>query len=152
MAMREWLDSSAGKIAAGILVIAAAIAVFFSVRGLFGPSAEVAQANQRIFIDATNGQSFPHEMRAGQIIPIRTPAGNEAGYPAELCFWTKDGGSKDEPTPVLLNSWVGKPGPTFCPDCGRLVRPHNPRPVDGEKPPPTQTEYRPGRAESQDER
>ena len=49
--------------------------------------------------------------------------------------------AKDKPTPVLLNQYVNKPGPTFCPDCGRLVRMHNPGPAVGVKPPPTKAEY-----------
>ena len=55
--------------------------------------------------------------------------------------WTKDGKIKQDPTPVLLNEYAGKPGPTFCPDCGRRVVAHNPPPVIGAKPPPTKEEY-----------
>jgi len=42
---------------------------------------------------------------------------------------------------VLLNEATGKPGPTFCPDCGRFVVPHNPSPQMSPKPPPTKQEY-----------
>jgi hypothetical protein len=62
------------------------------------------------------------------------------GYPAEACYWTADGGTKTEPTWVLMNAVLGKPGPTFCPDCGRLVVARNPMPGPGVKPPPTQQE------------
>jgi hypothetical protein len=78
----------------------------------------------------------------GQSIPIKAPSGNNSGYPAELCYWTKDGQAKTDPTPVLLNVLVGKPGPTFCPDCGRLVVGHNPRPGAGVKAPMTQEEWK----------
>ena len=50
---------------------------------------------------------------------------------------------KPEPTWVLVNEFVGRPGPTFCPDCGRLVVGHNPAPGEGVKAPPKQAEYKP---------
>ncbi len=75
-------------------------------------------------------------------IPVKSPfTGKETGYKAELCFWTKDGSTKTDPTAVLMNDDVGKPGPTFCPDCGRLVVHHNPVPGPHSKPPPTREEY-----------
>lgn len=75
--------------------------------------------------------------------PVKCPdTGKETGYEAELCYWTKDGHPKDEPIPVLLNKYKGDPGPTFCPDCGRLVVYHNPLAVEGHTPPPTEEEYR----------
>ena len=52
----------------------------------------------------------------------------KTGYPAEKCFWTRDGKRKAEPTYLLLNEHRGKKGPTICPDCGRIVYPHNPTP------------------------
>ena len=63
------------------------------------------------------------------------------GVPQPRIFWTKDGKPKQDPTPVLLNSWIGKSGPTFCPDCGRLVVGHNPIPGPNSKPPPTKADY-----------
>ena len=154
MAMREWLDTTGGKIAAGALFAVAAFAVFLAVRNLFGTPSVVAEANRRVFIDRETGQSFPHELTAGETIPVRAPSGKDSGYPAELCYWTKDGQQKSDPTAVLLKTWLGQEGATFCPDCGRLVRPHNPRPMPGDKPPPTEAEYkqRRGGADQQDER
>jgi hypothetical protein len=52
-------------------------------------------------------------------------------YPAEKCFWTKEGKAKIDPTYVLLNLYVGKTGDTICPDCGRRVVAHNPPPPIG---------------------
>ena len=154
MAMREWLDSTAGRIVAVALLAVAAAAVFIAVRRFMGDAPEVAEANTRVFIDQSTGQSFSHTLKAGDAIPIRAPSGKEAGYPAELCYWTKDGQQKTEPTAVLLKSWLGQEGQTFCPDCGRLVRPHNPKPMPGDKPPPTEAEYkqRRGGANDQNER
>ena len=75
-------------------------------------------------------------------MPVLSPfSGKNTGYPAELCYWTKDGSIKTDPTPVLLNTYIGDNSPTFCPDCGRLVVGHNPRAVAGAHAPPTKQEW-----------
>jgi hypothetical protein len=130
------------------LVLVAVGAGILAFRNTFGPSREVAQANERFFVDAETGKPFKHDLTSGEEIPVRAPSGKNTGFPAELCFWTKDGKPKTEPTAVLMNAWVGKPGPTFCPDCGRLVVGHNPPASADRKPPPTKEEYKP-RAEDE---
>ena len=93
-------------------------------------------------IDSENGKTFPHVNKAGDTFPLLSPySGKNTGYIAEPCYWTASGGTKTQPTWVLLNQAIGKPGPTFCPDCGRLVVGHNPPPGPGVKPPPTKEEY-----------
>jgi hypothetical protein len=104
-------------------------------------SSPASRSNDKIFVDSQTGRSFSHELVRGESIPVDAPSGGKTGYPAELCFWTKDGQIKSDPTPVLLNSYLGKPEPTFCPDCGRLVLPNNPYPLPGSRPPPTRDEY-----------
>ena len=78
-----------------------------------GPSAGSAEAGQGANLTTT-----------GQAVN----SGKKTGVPAEACYWTADGGTKKNPTWVLLNELAGKPGPTFCPDCNRLVVGHNPAP------------------------
>ena len=134
------LEKPAGK-AAGIVFCLAALALGVYVIKNYATSPALAQDKNRIFIDATTGQSFSHELVLGESIPVQAPSGNMSGFPAELCYWTADGQPKDDPTPVLLNQWIHKPGPTFCPDCGRLVVPNNPSPLPGMKPPPTKAEW-----------
>lgn len=95
----------------------------------------------RTFIDSTTGKPFSYTLRMGDKMPVRAPSGQNSGYPAEMCYWTKDGKPKSDPTPVLLNTWIGKSEPTFCPDCGRLVVPNNPGAVPGATPPPTREEF-----------
>ena len=96
----------------------------------------------RWFVDSTTGKPFKYELKIGTPVPVPAPSGGNTGYPAELCYWTKDGKIKDQPTPVLLNELIGKPGSTFCPDCGRLVVGHNPAPNPEKPAPPTEAEYK----------
>ncbi len=72
---------------------------------------------------------FKHLLVEGEAVPVPSPYSKErTGYPAEKCFWTKDGAAKLEPDYILLNEYIGKTGPTLCPVCGRLVVAHNPLP------------------------
>lgn len=97
---------------------------------MFGRGSNAADiAANRNFICAETGETFAHTIKPGESYPIINPkTGRPTGYPAELCYWTRDGKAKLEPTRVLLNQYAGKEGPTICPDCGREVRPHNPPP------------------------
>ncbi len=117
------------------------LVVIWTIKGTFGESDAAAISADRIYIDSATLKPFEHVLKIGETIPVKAPSGGMTGYPAELCYWTRDGKVKDKPTPVLLNQDVGKPGPTFCPDCGRLVVGHNPRAEPGMRPPPTEEEY-----------
>jgi hypothetical protein len=134
------LEKPAGKAAAIVLFLGGIVIAGYIVKTTFMTSA-VSLTRHRYFIDSSTGEPFAHELQRGEGIPIDAPSGGKTGYPAELCFWTKDGQPKGDPTPVLLNSWVGKTGPTFCPDCGRLVVSNNPPARPGARPPITRQEY-----------
>jgi hypothetical protein len=139
--LRNSLDRGTGKIAAIVVAIGLiGVALYVVKNSLF--SSVVATERDRIFIDSQTGKPFNHELVKGEAIPVDAPSGQKTGYPAELCYWTKDGQPKSDPTAVLLNSWIGKPEPTFCPDCGRLVVGNNPPASPDRKPPPTEQEYR----------
>ena len=95
-------------------------------------------AHYTMFIDAETGQTFKHFNAIGDSIPLMSPYTKKAtAYPAEACYWTVDGGVKKDPTWVLVNERQGKPGPTFCPDCGRLVVGNNPKADPSRSAPPT---------------
>jgi len=138
---RQWLKSRGGK-----LVVIVASIVLLAIAGVqiatFFRSSTPDSAFYTTYICTETGKPFRHKNKMGETLPILSPySGKNSGMPAEGCYWTADGGIKSEPTWVLLNSSVGKPGPTFCPDCGRLVVGHNPKPGPNSKPPPTQQEY-----------
>lgn len=139
--IREFLNTPLGRGIGITVAVVALVAMGWTIKNSLGPSGAAAMSADRIFIDATTGKSFHHELKMNETIPVMAPSGEQTGYPAELCYWTADGKIKDTPTAVLLNSWKKVPGPTFCPDCGRLVVAHNPRPTPGSKPPPTEAEY-----------
>ena len=122
---------------------AAAVLMLFVLWSNLGDSAAVASASERPYICAKTGQTFTYHLKKGDVTPVASPhSGENTGYPAERCFWTRNGQVKDEPTFVLLNAYAGKSEPTFCPDCERLVVGLNPAPMAGDKPPPLRGEYR----------
>lgn len=113
--------------AVAILVVAAFM--IFRAVGSFGSS--VGDATRIVVAaDAETGKVFEgYRIKDGDTWPWPHPSTkNRTLYPTETCYWTSDGGAKLEPTYVILNSIVGKEGPTICPDCGREVVAHNPMP------------------------
>jgi len=122
-------------------VIGMALGIW-SVAHYLGPSPAVAASTRGQYMCAETDKPFTLTITPGMTLPVRSPhSGKNTGYPAEFCYWTSDGNIRKEPVAVLLNSYLGKPGPTFCPDCARLVRARNPQPVPGH-PPPTRQEYK----------
>jgi hypothetical protein len=137
---QRFFQTRNGQLVAGSVLVVGLIAAFFAVRGAW--RSDIATfSRERPFVDANTGKPFTYEISPGESYPVPAPSGGKTGYPAELCYWTKDGKTKTDPTPVLLNQWAKKSGATFCPDCGRLVVPHNPPPQPGDAAPPTSAEY-----------
>jgi hypothetical protein len=143
--VRQFLRGPSGKVAVLLLLCAALWGAYMSGRSFFIESSLARSSRDRIFIDASSGKPFHYTIKRGDLYPVMAPSGKKTGYPAEMCYWTADGKIKKDPTPVLLNQYVGKPGPTFCPDCGRRVVAMNPAPNPGDPPPPKKSEYRPPR-------
>ncbi len=115
----------------GLIVVAVLLgaAAFTTYRTFSAPPPAPARPQFADCVCAKTLKHFQHRLTPGESFPVVSPHSNErSGYPAEKCYWTKDGRAKLEPTFVLLNEYLGKPGPTLCPDCGRLVEPHNPLP------------------------
>lgn len=143
--VREFLRTKGGAALAIAGCCVGALIVFWVIKSTFAQDSGEYAASHRIFMDASTHppKSFKVDLQAGMSIPVKSPySGKDTGYLAELCYWTKSGGVKEDPTPVLLNQHLGKSGPTFCPDCGRLVVGHNPAAIPGTKPPPTEEEYK----------
>ena len=134
---REFFRTGKGKnVAIGLVIVALGICAW-SVWGIFGGGEAARMSADRVFVCSETGRPFELELKAGMKIPVHSPhSGKDTGYPAELCYWTADGKVKSEYTAVLLNEQLGKPGQTYCPDCGRLVVRYNPLPAEGAKPPP----------------
>lgn len=140
---KEFLRGPYGKIVGVAIVIVGLAVVYVNGRDLFGESKLASDSRDRWFIDAESNKAFRYRIKLGDQFPIESPfTHKKTGFPAELCFWTKDGKVKNEPTPVLLNQVVGKRGPTFCPDCGRLVVQFNPMATYARTPPPTESEFK----------
>src|SRR5438477_6525095 len=123
--LRDFLNSSRGKTLSVASVAIALVLAGFLIWRQLGPTDAEKLSRERLFIDAKTMKAFNYEVKIGDSLPVKAPSGDRTGYPAELCYWTKDGKPRKDPYPVLLNEFVGKSGPTFCPDCGRLVVGHN---------------------------
>ena len=139
--LRHFFETNIGKATAVLLCAGGLFAVWVGMRG--GEADRVAMSRDRVFICSETGKTFEYAIKIGDTFPVRSPhSGKETGYRAEPCYWTRDGQIKNDPTWVLLNQTLGKPGPTFCPDCGRLVTEMNNPPVQGHPPPPTEEELK----------
>lgn len=143
MSLSEFVNSPKGRpMAFAFAALAVLVTGYFVWTSLGGSDAAVSSTD-RVFICSETGKQFRYTIKLGDMTPLRSPySGKDTGYPTEECYWTADAKPKKEPTYVLLNQTVGKPGPTFCPDCKRLVIPLNPPASESGKAPPTEQEYK----------
>lgn len=139
--LRHFLNTPPGKVSIALLFAGALLLIWWQYNHAMGDGGVSDMSRGQIFMDASTGKPFTHTLGAGDTIPIKAPSGGATGYPAELCFWTPDGKPRTEPVPVLMNEYKNVKGPTFCPDCNRLVRMRNPTPAESDAPPPTQSEW-----------
>lgn len=115
---------------AAVVLIAAMVIGYIQVGG--PDDADIAA--ERAYIDIDTGNVFSHVLRTGDMEPIKSPSGKMSGYRAEACYWGKGADGKwfikDKPTYVVLKNRIDPEStePTFCPDCGRRVVGHNPKP------------------------
>ncbi len=102
---------------------------YLTYRTLTNAPIPTAEGMESMFVCSETLKAFPYTVKEGEDYPVESPfSKKKTGYPGEACYWTKDGKQKTEATWVLLNSHIGKSGDTKCPDCGRVVVGHNPRP------------------------
>jgi hypothetical protein len=138
--LRQFFRTPAGMAVAGVLVAIGLVIAIGTIRGVMVSEAE-SIAGTRMYVDSATGKPFRVKLKIGMTAPVEAPSGGKTGFPAESCYWTKEGKPKKEATYLLLNMVKGSKEPTFCPDCGRLVVPHNPVADEGLTPPPTKEEY-----------
>jgi hypothetical protein len=118
-------------IALGVLGVI--IAVFVATRFMGERAASPGSESRiRVMIDAETGEVFEnYRITEGAAGPWEHPTtGRKTLFQPEVCYWTRDGKAKLDPTYVLLNEFKGESGQTICPDCGRVVVAHNPLPPD----------------------
>ncbi len=97
---------------------------------LFARDPMVDASRTRPAKDSESGADFRQfRMPSDDAPPWKNPStGRETLWPAELCYWTRDGKATLTPTLVILGQYLGQTGNTICPDCGREVVRHNPTP------------------------
>ena len=96
------------------------VVALFMVRGAFRD--ELAESvGSREYMDKDTGELFKVELVPGEkSFPAKNPkTGEMTLYPTEICFKNECGNSGGPR--VILNTLLGKPGPTLCPKCGALV-------------------------------
>jgi hypothetical protein len=138
---RAFRQTTLGKTCLCLLILICVGCLVYSVSGFVASDDPASLSRQGLFIDASTGKAFAYTIQIGDRIPVVAPSGGRTGYPAELCYWTREGTMRAEPYPVVVKRYAGKSGPTFCPDCGRLVKAHTAPPAPNQPPPPTQAEY-----------
>ena len=110
-------------------IIGLGLAGLLMIWQLSGSGDAAAETEMMTVVDRDTNEVMKIKLRPGDKGPWVNPKTTKNTlYPAEKCFWTKDGKAKLNPTYVLLREYVGESGPTTCPDCGRRVRPRNPMP------------------------
>jgi hypothetical protein len=140
--LEDFAQTKEGRAALIAGIVIAGLVIEYSIGSFLGEGEATRLARTRMFVCSETGRAFEYDLAPGLKIPVRSPySGKETGYLAEACYWTKEGKIKDDPTWVLLNESIRKSGPTFCPECGRLVVGHNPFPAPGDAPPPPREDY-----------
>lgn len=117
------MKKALATIVAVLLVGYAGYAIF---SGLGEPDF-VANANMRVLMDSETGEQFEIEISPDtEPYPHVNPkTGTTTLFPTEVCY-ARGCGSFPKGTRVILNVWLDKKGPTYCPNCGALVVPMNP--------------------------
>lgn len=125
----------------GVIALAGIFGIWRVVAAM-SPSAAQRACDNPLFIDAVTGKTFHAVVHVGETMPVTSPyTGRKTGYPVAWSWWSRSGRPLVKPQAVLMNSWIGKKGPTFAPQSGRLVYPMETRPYPGEQPPPTKQQY-----------
>jgi hypothetical protein len=113
--LRAAMQTTGAKTVAGIVVLLVVIFAGVRIFGVVQSNAPVRAGIPYVHVDTGETRFF----KVGQRAP-------DGFYPAEYCFQNTCG--PDGGTAVILNAYLDKEGPTYCPKCGAEVVAHNPRP------------------------
>ena len=115
---------------AGVVVGVGVLVWALTSSSLFARDPMVDASLLRPAVDVSTGTNYPEfRMPSDDAPPWISPSTGEATvWPAELCYWTRDGKARLTPTLVVLHEYLGRTDKTLCPDCGREVVRHNPLP------------------------
>ena len=122
-------ESLKRKIMIGAVILLVAVCGYYAWSSV-GNDPVVRSANARVLMCAETGELFSIELTPDlPPYPHENPkTQRKTVYPTEVCYWNECGSKGG--TRVILNSWLDKEGPTYCPVCGHVVRPHNRAPPD----------------------
>lgn len=119
---------------AGFAVVCLIAATIFGYYQLTSGGPDLASNSlYREVVDSKTGESFSNFSigEDNSAFPYTNPkTGQRTLYPAERCYYTRDGKVKSTPTLVFVKQYENEnAGETACPDCGRNVIRHNPAPA-----------------------
>ena len=113
----------------GVAAVVALVLVgytIYSIVGSFGGQPTPADTRTMMDVDTSELVEIPVDKIIGPYPLVNPKTGKKTLYPTEVCY-ARECGAKGG-THVILNRYLGKKGPTYCPVCGSLVRLHNPGP------------------------
>src|SRR4051794_29559264 len=97
-----FFQTKIGRVVSFVIVcLALAVLAYFVIPLVARSGSEATTANERIYADASFDPPPPFKIKLhpGMQTPFLPPLPQkQTGSPAELCYWTKDGKPKTEPT------------------------------------------------------
>ena len=91
--MFAWIREKLGLPGAIVICVIAVGLVAYTAFGRKEPAEATSQ--ERVFICAETMKTFPYKLKVGEKAPVMSPYSKEkTGYPAERCYWTRDGGAE----------------------------------------------------------
>ncbi len=118
---------------AAFAVVCLLAAVGFGVYQFTGGGPDLGSNSlYREVVDSKTNEAFTNfPIGENTSYPYTNPkTGERTLFPAERCYYTRDGKVKATPTLVFVKQYENEnAGETMCPDCGRPVVRHNPAPA-----------------------
>ncbi len=110
----------------GVLILVVVVLVGYVLSTLFGGDEiddVIASANTRILMCSETGELFTFDLDdiEGTYPMVNPKTGKKTLFPTVVCY-ARECGKKPGGTRLIMNRFLGKEGPTYCPNCGVLVK------------------------------
>lgn len=107
-----------------LAVVAVVGGVFALTYSLFagGDRSELREALGRPWYVDEAGRAFRYEPRLGEPAVTTSPFDASRAFPADVCSHAGTSHAAEPAAFLVPQPYLGKPGPTTCPTCARVVR------------------------------